>query len=59
MKYTAKELDAMPTLATGQAEDLKIDNDNTRVWLSRVEPGMVSIEMYDGERWTVTEEYPG
>jgi hypothetical protein len=29
------ELEAMPTITQGQADDLKIDNGDERVWLSR------------------------
>ena len=39
-KYSLKHLEAMPTLATGQADDLKIEilgsaGEGVRVWLSR------------------------
>jgi hypothetical protein len=33
--YTLAELEALPILATGQADDLKIDTEDTRVWISR------------------------
>lgn len=33
--YTLAELEALPTLATGQADDLKIETETRRVWLSR------------------------
>lgn len=33
--YTLAELEALPTLATGQADDLKVETENRRVWLSR------------------------
>lgn len=66
MRYTAKELDAMPTLRTAQTDDLKIDTGDTRVWLARTdttdgEPynNRVSIEKFDGQQWTVVENYPG
>jgi hypothetical protein len=57
--YTLAELEAMPTLAQGQADDLKIDTDVSRIWLSRVgiEDGMqydnlVTIEeLNDSGRW--------
>ena len=45
--YTFAELDRLPTLATGQAEDLKIDEGMRRVWLSRVDPGLVIEETRD------------
>lgn len=34
--YTLDELEAMPTISQGQADDLKIDSDGERVWLSRL-----------------------
>lgn len=50
---TLKELEAMPTLSVGQADDLKIETADTRVWLSRmtVEDGQpydnqVTVEKY-------------
>lgn len=61
-KYTYAELDKLPTLVTGQAEDLKIDTPTHRVWLSRVEPGLVIEETRDPDasdgrgEWT-PEEY--
>jgi hypothetical protein len=64
MQYTLKELEALPTLAVGQASDLKVDTGTKRVWLSRctVEDGepynnKVSIERYDGKRWITVAEY--
>ena len=33
--YTKRELRKMKTLSTGQADDLKIDTGETRIWLSR------------------------
>jgi len=56
MTYTAEELEAMETLCTGQADDLKIETDAERVWLCRV-TGAISHEEYDGSRWTVTRVY--
>ena len=56
--YTLAELEAMPTLTVGQADDLKIDSGTIRIWLSRctVEDGepcnnKVTIEEYDGNQW--------
>jgi hypothetical protein len=59
------ELEAMDTLAVGQADDLKIDDgEGTRVWLSRmtVEDGQpynnqVTIERLIDGRWETVEEY--
>lgn len=33
--YTLAELEALPTLRQGQADDLKIDAGSVRIWLSR------------------------
>jgi hypothetical protein len=66
--YTLEELEAMNTLATGQADNLKIEDMEAglRVWLSRctVEDGepynnKVTVEQYDfsAHRWETTEEY--
>lgn len=69
--YTLAELEALPTLAQGQADDLKIETATRRIWLSRmtVADGMeydnqVSIEEYrDDARpgrfgsWVIVETY--
>ena len=56
--YSLSELEALPTLTVGQADDLKIDSGTTRIWLSRctVEDGepcdnKVTIEEYVDGRW--------
>lgn len=56
--YTLPELEALPTLAVGQADDLKVDAGNVRIWLSRcgVEDGepcdnKVTVEQFNGQRW--------
>ena len=33
--YTLAELEALPTLFEGQADDLKIEGGSVRIWLSR------------------------
>lgn len=33
--YTLAELEALPTLCQGQADDLKIEGGGVRIWLSR------------------------
>jgi hypothetical protein len=66
-RYTASELEAMPTLAVGQADDLKVDTGSVRVWLSRcgIADGMkynnqVTVEVLDVVgSWFTIEEYPG
>jgi hypothetical protein len=56
--YSLEELEAMPTLSQGQADDLKIDSGTVRIWLSRcgIEDGepcdnKVTIEEYVDGRW--------
>ena len=56
--YTLAELEALPTLSEGQADDLKVDSGTIRIWLSRcgVEDGepcdnKVTIEEYRDGRW--------
>ena len=34
-RYTLNELESLPTLCVGQADDLKIESELVRVWLSR------------------------
>lgn len=62
--YTLKELERLPTLSVGQAEDLKIETANTRVWLSRCkkedgEPynNKVTVERYIEGRWVTVKRY--
>jgi len=50
--YTLAELEAMPTLTVGQADDLKIETETRRVWLSRL--GVADGMPYANQ---VTEEY--
>lgn len=58
------ELEALPTLSTSQADDLKYDDGETRVWLSRcgVADGnrwkhTVGVEELHGGRWVLVLEY--
>lgn len=64
--WRTETLEALPTLAVGQADNLKLENRTTRVWLCRcgVEDGMladnvVSVEKLVDGRWRVVEEYCG
>jgi hypothetical protein len=64
MKLTLSELRNLPTLHSGQFSDLKIETDDTRVWLSRstTEDGelydnKVTIKHFDDGNLTATEEY--
>lgn len=51
--FTVAELDAMPTLIQGQAEDCKVSTPTERVWLSRLTPAdgftgnRISFEHFD------------
>jgi hypothetical protein len=65
LRYSLAELEQMPTLATGQTDDLKVDTGASRVWLARtsIEDGesynnRVTIEdLVDGQ-WVIVQEYP-
>lgn len=64
--WTARHLARLPTLATGQADDLKVDTGTERVWLSRCtmddgEPcdNKVTVERLEGGRWVEVEFYHG
>lgn len=61
-QFTSKELESMPTLSTGQAEDLKHDDGEHRWWLDRVghESGAthrVAVEELVDGRWEVVHQY--
>lgn len=62
--HTLTELEHLPTLSVGQADDLKIDDGDVRVWLCRcgIADGMphdnnVTVERLIDGRWTTVEEY--
>jgi hypothetical protein len=64
--YTANDLDKLPTLYVGQADDLKIETKNKRIWLCRrgIADGMpydnqITIEKYIDGRWLTVETYEG
>lgn len=63
-RYKLSELEKLPTLSKGQADDLKIDTGNTRVWLSRltVEDGMpynnqVTVEVKKNGHWITSQTH--
>lgn len=64
MIFTLKSLADSPTLCVGQADNLKIDNGQTRVWLCRcgVADGMpyenqVTVERLQNGRWITTQTF--
>lgn len=66
MDYTLKQLQARKTIAQGQADDLKIETAQHRVWLSRmtIEDGMpynnqVTVERFNtvSGNWLTVDEY--
>ena len=64
--WSAKELEAMPTIHVGHFDDLKLDTGWMRVWLSRcgLEDGApyrkgVTIEILRDGRWETAREYEG
>jgi hypothetical protein len=66
MRYTAEELEQMPTLPSGFTDDLKVETDMMRVWLARttVEDGAphnnrITMEKLRGGEWVTIEEYQG
>lgn len=66
MRYSASELESMPTLSQGWTDDLKIQTTTKKVWLARVgvEDGMpfndgVTVETLRNGRWEETEYYAG
>ncbi len=58
-RYTRAELEALPILSIGQADDLRLEDKCLRVWLSRARPYVVEIERWTPESgWTTTDRYP-
>lgn len=64
-EYSLDELQSLPTLATSQADDLKVDMPTYRVWLSRCtvadgEPydNKVTVERLRNGRWKEDDTYP-
>lgn len=63
-KYSLDELEKLPTLCIGQADNLKIETESERVWLSRcgIEDGepydnKVSIETLINGSWVTSDVY--
>lgn len=66
MTYTTDQLLAMPTITHSHNADLKFDDGNVRVWLSRLqkedgEPynNSIYIEHYVDGSWVVSSCYDG
>lgn len=66
LNYTFRQLESMPTLSQSQADDLKIDEDGVRVWLSRMDESdgapyhsEVTVEVLskDTGKWEVVRQY--
>ena len=65
-RYTTEELEALPVLIQGQADDCHIDTGTLRVWLSRTgvadgepyENTVTHEELFHG-RWIEAEVYDG
>lgn len=60
--YTSEELAGLPTLAIGQADDLKVDDGENRWWLARCESGDGETRRVHHEQlvhgcWVVVGEY--
>jgi len=58
-QYTAAQLEEMPTIHSGHFDNLKIENDDRRVWLSRCETNKIYIEQLIDGKWLIVEEYWG
>ena len=63
-KYSLKELKAMDTISSSQADDLKFDDGKNRVWLARTgkadgEPydNKVTVEQLKGGKWVEVDQY--
>lgn len=65
-EHTAKHLESLPTLCVSQADDLKINTAEMRVWISRcsIEDGepfnsKVTVEGFINDRWQTVGEFAG
>ena len=60
-RYTRAELEALPVLSIGQADDLHVEDRSRgiRIWLSRDAPYVVEVEQRTLEStWVVMDSYP-
>jgi len=65
-QYTADELRDLPTLSQGQFDNLKVQTEHIRVWLSRcgIADGMeyddqITVEQLTDGCWVTVGQYPG
>lgn len=63
-RFTIEELKSMKTISEGWVGDLKYEDDNYRVWLSRltIEDGaeynnQVIVEVYEDGEWVIVDKY--
>lgn len=63
-RFTIEELKGMKTISEGWVGDLKYEDDDHRVWLSRltIEDGaeynnQVIVEIYEGGEWVIVDKY--
>ena len=57
--YTRAELEKLPVLSIGQADNLHIEDQGMRIWLSRTPPYVVEVEHWTAESgWVMTDRYP-
>jgi len=67
MRYTANDLNEMPSIIAGQFDDLKVKTNTTQVWLSRMtradgaryNNGVTVETRNEIGHWVVTARYPG
>jgi len=52
-----EEISNYKTISKSQCDDLKFETDYLRVWLSRFEPGLVTIEVLQEGRWIIKKQY--
>lgn len=64
IKFSLTVLNKLNTISSSQFDNLKLETDCIRVWLSRMEiaDGMeynnqVTIEELENGKWTITEQY--
>jgi hypothetical protein len=63
-RFSLRDLCTLPTIQVGHTDNLKIETQNKRIWISRmtVEDGMpynnqVTVEKLNNGEWTILEQY--